>query len=280
LFGTGLAETLEDLGSQGIQPTHPELLNYLSYALMNDYGWSIKKLLRQMVMSATYRQDSKATEEMLAKDPFNKFYERAPRVRLSAEQVRDQALCISGVMNDKMLGPSVFPYQPKGLWLSPWSGADWITNKDGNQYRRALYTYWKRTAPYPAMITFDATSREVCTARRIKTNTPLQALVTLNDSSYLDMARHFAYRMQAQAGKDISKEISKGYEMTMYKPITPNKLEALKNLYNSAYTKMKNDKDKTIEMVGQTNEQCNPETAALVVVANAMLNLDEVITKN
>jgi hypothetical protein len=280
LFGTGLAETLEDLGSQGIQPTHPELLNYLSYTLMNDYGWSIKKLLRQMVMSATYRQDSKATQEMLAKDPFNKFYERAPRVRLSAEQIRDQALCISGVINEKMLGPSVFPYQPKGLWLSPWNGADWVTNKDGNQYRRALYTYWKRTAPYPAMITFDATSREVCTARRIKTNTPLQALVTLNDSSYLDMARHFAYRMQTAAGKDVSKEISKGYEMTMYKPITPNKLEALKNLYNSAYTKMKNDKDKTGEIIGQMNGQGNPETAALVVVANAMLNLDEVVTKN
>ncbi|MDR0792128.1 MAG: DUF1553 domain-containing protein [Chitinophagaceae bacterium] len=280
LFGTGLAETLEDLGTQGIAPTHPELLNYLSYALMNDYEWSIKKLLREIVMSATYRQDSKATEEMLAKDPFNKFYERAPRVRLSAEQVRDQALCISGMMNDKMLGPSVFPYQPKGLWLSPWNGADWITNKDGNQYRRALYTYWKRTAPYPAMITFDATSREVCTARRITTNTPLQALVTLNDSSYLDMARHFAYRMQTQAGKDIAEKISKGYEMAMYKPIAPKKLEALNNLYKEAYAKMKNDKDKASEMTGQTNEQSNPEMAALVVVANAMLNLDEMITKN
>ncbi|HVM87873.1 MAG TPA: DUF1553 domain-containing protein [Puia sp.] len=280
LFGTGLAETLEDLGTQGIPPTHPELLNYLSYALMNDYQWSLKKLLREMVMSATYRQDSKATAEMLAKDPFDKFYERAPRVRLSAEQIRDQALCISGVMNNKMWGPSVFPYQPKGIWLSPWNGAEWETNKDGNQYRRALYTYWKRTSAYPAMITFDATSREVCTSRRIRTNTPLQALVTLNDSSYLDMARHFAHRMQKEAGKDIPEAISKGYELAMYRPIAPNKLEALKNLYVEAYAKMKNDKNKTCEILGEMEAYNNPETAALVVVANAMLNLDEVITKN
>jgi len=280
LFGYGLAETLEDLGTQGIAPTHKELLDYLSYKLMNDYQWSIKKLLKEIVMSATYRQDSKTNAELLEKDPFNKFYARGSRVRLSAEQVRDQALVISGTLSEKMLGPSVFPFQPKGIWLSPWNGQDWEISKGENQYRRALYTYWKRTASYPSMITFDAASREVCTARRIRTNTPLQALVTLNDSSYLDMARHFAYRMQKEAGSDVEKQISKGYEMAMYKPITANKLQALKKLYGDAYTKMKNDKDKTCEIIGEMNEHDNPETAALVVVANAMLNLDEVITKN
>ncbi len=230
-------------------------------------------------MSATYRQDSKVSPEDLEKDPFNKYYARGSRVRLSAEQVRDQALAVSGVMNEKMFGPSVFPFQPKGIWLSPWNGQDWVISNGANQYRRALYTYWKRTSSYPSMVSFDATSREVCTARRIRTNTPLQALVTLNDSSYLDMARHFAYRMQKESGNDVAKQISKGYEIMMYKTITSTKLEALKKLYDDAYSKMKNDKEKTCEIIGEENEHDNPETAALVVVANAMLNLDEVITK-
>ena len=280
LFGTGIAETLEDLGTQGVPPTHKELLDYLSYQLMNDYQWSLKKLIKEIVMSATYRQDSKVSPEDLEKDPFNKYYARGSRVRLSAEQVRDQALAVSGVMNEKMFGPSVFPFQPKGIWLSPWNGQDWVISNGANQYRRALYTYWKRTSSYPSMVSFDATSREVCTARRIRTNTPLQALVTLNDSSYLDMARHFAYRMQKESGNDVAKQISKGYEIMMYKTITSTKLEALKKLYDDAYSKMKNDKEKTCEIIGEENEHDNPETAALVVVANAMLNLDEVITKN
>jgi hypothetical protein len=143
-----------------------------------------------------------------------------------------------------------------------------------------MYTYWKRTAGYPAMVTFDATSREVCTARRIRTNTPLQALVTLNDSSYLNMARYYAYRMQHEAGKDAEQEIRAGYEMAMYKPITSEKLKALKRLYDDAFEKMSMDKDKTCAMIGVMDEHDNPQTAALVVVANAMLNLDEVITKN
>jgi hypothetical protein len=280
IFGTGLAETLEDLGTQGIPPTHRELLDYLSYKLMNDYKWSIKKLLKEMVMSATYQQDSKATEELLQKDAFNRFYERGSRVRLTAEQVRDQGLVASNVLSEKMFGPSVYPYQPDGIWLSPYSGLTWIKSNGEEQYRRAVYTYWKRTAAYPAMVTFDATSHEVCTARRIRTNTPLQALVTLNDSSYLDMARHFAYRMQKAAGNDVAKQISKGYEIVMYKPVSAEKLQALKKLYDNAYAKMKNDAGKTCEMIGEANEHNNPETAALVVVANAMLNLDEVITKN
>jgi hypothetical protein len=280
VFGTGLAETLEDLGTQGVQPTHKELLDYLSYKLMNDYNWSIKELLKEIVMSATYQQDSKITEEMLQKDAFNKYYERGSRVRLSAEQVRDQALVAGGVLSEKMFGPSVYPYQPDGIWLSPYSGLSWAKSNGEEQYRRAVYTYWKRTASYPSMITFDATSHEVCTARRIRTNTPLQALVTLNDSAYLDMARHFAYRMQVEANNDVSKQISKGYEMLMYKKVSAEKLQALKKLYDEAYVKMKNDSDKTCEIIGEANEHDNPETAALVIVANAMLNLDEVITKN
>ena len=125
LFGTGLAETLEDLGSQGIPPTHVELLDWLSYQFMNEDNWSLKKLIRTIVMSATYQQNSKVTPELLEKDPYNKYYARGARVRLSAEQIRDQALCISGLMSDKMYGPSVYPWQPKGIWLSPWNGLEW-----------------------------------------------------------------------------------------------------------------------------------------------------------
>jgi hypothetical protein len=183
-------------------------------------------------------------------------------------------------MSSKMFGPSVFPYQPKGIWLSPWNGQDWEMSNEQGRYRRALYTYWKRTSSYPSMVTFDATSREVCVARRIRTNTPLQALVTLNDSSYIDLARHFAYRMQQEAGSDISAQIRKGYELVMYKPIQPKKLEALRNLYEQAYSTMKNDAQKTCALIGEHDDHDNPATAALVVVANAIMNLDEVITKN
>jgi hypothetical protein len=280
LFGTGLVETLEDFGTQGIAPTHRELLDYLSWKLMNEYQWSIKKLLKGIVLSATYRQDSKITPALLEKDPNNKLYARGSRVRLSAEQVRDQALAFSGLLNEKMYGPSVMPYQPKGIWLSPWNGQDWQLSKDGEQYRRSLYTYWKRTAPYPSMITFDGVAREVCTARRIRTNTPLQALVTLNDEGYMDAARHFAYRMIADGGRDVKQQISKGYEMAAYRPITAGKLSALEKLYNEAFETLKTDKDKTCELAGVMDEHNNPQTAALVVVANAMLNLDELIMKN
>ena len=280
LFGTGLAETLEDLGSQGIPPTHVELLDWLSYQFMNTDNWSTKKLLRTIVMSATYQQGSKITPELEQKDPYNKFYARGARVRLSAEQVRDQCLSVSGLLCDKMYGPSVFPYQPNGIWLSPWNGAEWLQSKGEDQYRRALYTYWKRSAAYPSMMTFDGVSREVCTVRRIRTNTPLQALTTLNDSAYIDLARHFAYRMQNDAGSDVAKQISKGYLLATNHDIDDKSLKALMNLYNTAFHQFKNDADKTCEIIGGMNEHTNAETAALTVVANAMLNLDEVVTKN
>jgi hypothetical protein len=235
-----------------------------------------------MVMSATYREDSKITKEALEKDPQDKLLERAPRVRLSAEAIRDQALCISGLMCTKMYGPSVMPWEPAGIWQSPWNDQTWVTSKGEDQYRRTVYTYWKRTAAYPATLMFDGADREVCTARRIRTNTPLQALVTLNDSAYIDAARHFAWRMQKQnPGAGVQQMISTGYTWMVYKPIEPAKLAALQHLYNTAYAQYKNDAAATCEMAGgMSNEHTNAETAALIVVANAMLNLDEVVTKN
>ncbi|HEX8040589.1 MAG TPA: DUF1553 domain-containing protein [Chryseosolibacter sp.] len=281
LFGTGLAETLEDLGSQGVAPTHPRLLDWLSYAFMNDYQWSLKKLIRTMVLSATYRQDSKIPEQALKKDPNNRFYARSSRVRLSAEQVRDQALCISGMLNPEMYGPSVYPYQPKGLWRSPYNGRDWETSKGREQYRRAVYTYWKRSAPYPSMITFDGVARDVCTARRVRTNTPLQALTILNDSAYLDLARHFAFRLRKEGGEDVKAQIAEGYRLAAWHPADDKSLEALMELYTIAYNRYKDDPEKARALLGGgTSDGNEAKTAALVVVANALLNLDEVLTKN
>lgn len=276
IFGNGLAETLEDLGSQGIVPTHPELLDWLSYNFMTEDKWSVKNLVRQIVMSATYQQDSKVTADMLEKDPYNKYYARGARVRLSAEQIRDQALCISGVFCDSMYGPSVFPWQPKGIWLSPWNGATWQQSKGAQQYRRAMYTYWKRSAGYPSMINFDGVSREVCTSRRIRTNTPLQALNMLNDSVYIDLARHLAKRMDE---KDTRNSISKGFEWATLHAIDEKSLQTLTGLYNTALEAYKREPEKSKQILGEGSES-DPAMAALTIVANAILNLDEVVTKN
>ena len=281
LFGAGLVETLEDMGTQGASPTHRELLDWLAWKFMNQDGWSIKQCLKTMVMSATYRQDSKCTDLVLQIDPFNKYYARGPRVRLSSEQVRDQALAAAGQLSSKMFGPPVMPWQPAGIWLSPYNGDHWQTSAGQDQYRRGIYTYWKRTAPYPSMITFDAASREVCTARRIRTNTPLQALVTLNDSVYLEAARGLAFRMLGAGGKDTQDSvISRGYEYLLFAPIRPSSLVVLKKLYDKAYAQFLRDPQSTCEIVGSPGPHDDPATAAYVVVAGALLNLDEVITKN
>ncbi len=280
LFGAGIAETLEDLGTQGAPPTHPELLDWLSYQFMTGDNWHIKSLLKTIVMSATYQQSSKLTPGLQQKDPLNKWYARGARVRLPAEAIRDQALCIAGVMNDKMYGPGVMPYQPPGIWSSPWNDASWVQSTGGAQYRRAVYTFWKRSAAYPAMLTFDAASREVCTARRINTNTPLQALTTLNDSAFLDLARHFAYRMQQEGGNDVAAQIRKGYNILTYHNIDEISLQALLKLYNTAYEQFAADKQKICEINGGMNEHATAATASLIIVANAMLNLDEVVTKS
>ena len=236
-------------------------------------------MIKTIMMSATYRQQSNVNDELLDKDPYNKFYARGPRVRLSAEQVRDQSLFVSGLLSKKMYGPGVMPYQPDGIWDSPYSPDRWKQSTGEDQYRRALYIYIKRTAAYPSMTTFDGTSREVCTARRIRTNTPLQALVTLNDSVYIEIARYFAYRMQKEKGKDVGEQIKRGYELATGHAISQTELAILTDLYNKGLEKFRADKDKTCEMIGVNDEHNNPETAALVVVANAILNLDEVVTK-
>jgi len=280
IFGTGLAETVEDLGTQGSAPTHLELLNWLSYKFMNGDNWSVKQLVKTVVMSATYRQSSVVTPELLQKDAENKYYARGARVRLTAEEIRDQALCIANLMSNKMYGPGVMPYQPNGIWLSPWNGLTWVQSKGEDQYRRAVYTYWKRSAAYPSMLTFDGVSREVCTARRIRTNTPLQALTTLNDSVFTDISRHFATLMKSKAGNDIPQQIKTGFKLATYHDIDEKSTAALLHLYDMAYQQFKTDPNKTREMNGGIAGQGNAESAAMAVVANAILNLDAVVTKN
>lgn len=276
LFGTGIVETIEDFGTQGFAPTHPELLDYLAVKYQTEFKWSTKRLLKYIVMSATYRQDSKATKEHLEKDPSNKFYARGPRIRLSAEQVRDQALVVSGIISRKMYGPSVMPYQPDGLWQSPWSGETWKLSEGEDKYRRALYTYWKRTAPYPSMMAFDSPSREFCQLRRIRTNTPLQALVTLNDPVYVEAAQQLAKKM-LEKGKTPEQQIQSGFEIVMMRKIDPKKLTVLAKLYRDTEKIYVKNPVEAYKFFGRSD--VSPRLAAMAITANTMLNLDEVVTK-
>lgn len=288
LFGTGIVETLEDFGTQGFLPSHPKLLDFLAYKFMHDYNWRLKPLLREIVLSAAYKQTSKSTPALQEKDPANRLLARGPHFRLTAEEIRDQALTVSGLLNPKLHGPSIMPYQPDNIWQSVWNGAQWKKAEDGNQYRRALYVFQKRTSPYPSMLSFDGSSREVCTQRRIRTNTPLQALVTLNDPVYVETAVALARHMQQQGGKDIAACIRWGYETAMYKPLPDNKLTVLQQLYNDAlqeYRKKPGNADTLLvayrdmpEAAGKQKDKT--ELAALTVVANAIMNLDEFLTKS
>lgn len=277
LFGKGIVETVEDFGSQGAEPSHPELLDWLAADFIETDHWSVKKLLKTIVMSATYRQSSKTDHDKLEKDPYNIYISRGPRVRLSAEQVRDQALACSGLISKKMYGPGVMPPQPDKIWQSPYSGEKWVLSQGEDRYRRGLYTYWKRTAPYPSMVTFDAPSREFCQSRRILTNTPLQALVTLNDPVYLEAAEKLATRMQKR-GKTPEQQLTEGYRMLTFQPIEKKNLNVLVKVYKDAlnvYRKRPVDAD-SILAYGQER---SPELAALTISANVMLNLDNVVTK-
>lgn len=277
IFGRGLVETTEDFGSQGHLPSHPQLLDALAWRFAHDHRWSIKSLLRDIVLSATYRQSAAVHQLHLEKDPANLLLARAPRVRLSAEQVRDQALAVSGLLSKKMYGPSVMPPQPEGIWQVVYSGAQWRTSEGEDRHRRGIYTYWRRTSPYPSMITFDSPSREFCVSRRIRTNTPLQALVTLNDPVYLEAAEALAEKMM-EAGNTLENQIAAGYYLALRKPIRPEKAAVLTQLYQEALAEGKTVAMGGIgDMGGAGGGQA--EKAALTVVANALLNLDGFIMK-
>ena len=270
-------ETVEDFGSQGAEPSHPELLDWLAISFMDDYKWSVKKLLKTVVMSATYRQDSRSDGNRKEKDPYNVWLSRGPRVRLSAEQVRDQALACSGLISGKMYGPSVMPPQPDKIWQSPYSGESWVVSEGEDKYRRGVYTYWKRTAPYPSMTTFDAPSREFCQSRRIITNTPLQALVTLNDPVYLEAAEKLASKMKTR-GKTPEQQLKEGYRLLTFKPIEQKSLNVLMKVYQDALKEYR-QKPSEVDSILVYGKEKSPELAALTVSANVLLNLDNVVTK-
>jgi len=282
LFGRGLVETQEDFGSQGQPPSHPELLDWLAVDFRQT-GWSMKRLCKTLVMSATYRQSARLTPELLQRDPYNRLLARGPRFRLEAEMIRDTALAASGLLSQKMFGPSVMPPQPDGLWRSAYSGEKWITAKGEDRYRRGLYTYVKRTAPYPAMTTFDAPSRELCTIRRLNTNTPLQALVTLNDTAFVEMAQSLARKMYT-AGKTADERIAHGLERALVRKAKPEEVAVLRKLYEARVEHYVAHPDEAkvlaTDPLGAAPEGMPVvELAALTAVGNVILNLDEFLTK-
>lgn len=294
LFGTGIVETLEDFGSQGLKPSHPELLDYLAITFRDDYQWHVKRLLKLLVMSATYQQSSKVSKQQIEKDPANRYLARGPRVRLTAEQVRDQALAVGGLLSLKMYGKSVMPPQPDGVWQVVYSGDQWKTSDGEDAFRRGIYTFWRRSVPYPSMVTFDAAGREICVSRRIRTNTPLQALVTLNDTVYITAARGLAARMH-KVGGNTESQLSAGYRLALFKQIKPATLKVLNELYQKADTYYQQKPEEAAKMLGEkksdsrkimqpvsTQSSTAAETrhqACLTVVANAIMNLDEFVMK-
>lgn len=276
IYGRGFVSTIEDMGSQSEAPSHPALLDWLSLRFMNEHNWSIKTLLKEIVMSGTYRQSSETDPEMYQVDPENKWLARGPRIRLGAEQIRDQALAVSGLLSDKMYGPGVMPPQPDGVWQTVYNGTQWIESKGEDRYRRGVYTYLKRTSPYPSFLTFDAGSREVSTIRRTVTNTPLQALVTLNDPVYIEASYQLAKNTRVIG--DIDQSIAGAYKRATLTEIGPTSLNNLKQLYENSLAEFSKN-DGASELLLPFEENPTPELGALTIVASAIMNLDEFLTK-
>jgi hypothetical protein len=261
LFGTGLVETEEDFGTSGQPPSHPELLDHLALRFQQEHGWSTKNLLRELVLSSTYREDSKRRPELAQRDPANRLLAQGPRMRLAAEMVRDQALAVAGLLNDERFGAPVYPPIPAGVWQPFQSGDKWGTPPPGDpdRYRRSIYTYTKRSIPYPLSTAFDAPSRETCTPRRLQSNTPIQAFMTLNDESFVECASALANRMIAN-GKSLREQVQYGFLLAMCRPpseIELNKLEAFVN-----------------ELPAHHDRH-----SRLTLAASVLLNLDAMITK-
>lgn len=284
IFGRGLVETEEDFGTLGASPTHPELLDWLA-ATYRDGGWSHKKLIKAIVTSKTYQQSSHCDSKTIEIDPDNQLLSRAPRFRLSGEVLRDQALAVAGLLSSKMGGPPVMPPQPEGLWRSTYSGEQWIDAEGEDRFRRGIYTYLKRTTPYPSLIAFDGGSGEVCMIRRIRTNTPLQALVTLNDPVFLEAAAGLAKRMIGdQSAADDAARIELGLQWALLRPIRAGEAKPLVELRKSVLESFQEDPKAAGDLIAtcraELDGQDPAEAASWIVIANAILNLDEFLTRN
>jgi hypothetical protein len=284
LFGVGLVSTSEDWGFRGELPSHPELLDWLATELVRG-KWDLKKLVRQIVTSAAYLQSSQVTPELVARDPANRLLARGPRIRLSAEAVRDQALAVSGLLSRKMFGPSVYPLQPKlGLSAAFSSSTDWEPSKGEDRYRRGLYTFWRRSVPYPSMATFDAPESNVCTVRRIPTNTPLQALVTMNDPVYVEASQALARRIVAEGGATAKDRAIYGFRRCLARPPSAAEAERLVALFEEAKRRYGADPKRALAMATEPLGAAPlgadvAELAAWTVVGNVLINLDEMFLK-
>jgi hypothetical protein len=287
LFGAGIVETEEDFGALGSAPSHPELLDWLA-AEYRAGGWSLKKLVKTIVMSDTYRQRSDVTPALAAADPRNLLLSRGGRYRLSAETVRDQALAVAGLLSAKMGGPPVMPPQPAGLWRSTYNTKTWVDAEGEDRFRRGLYTYLKRTTPYPSFTTFDAGSGEICQVRRIRTNTPLQALVTLNDPAYLEAAAALAARMATDADgrplADPAAIAARGLGLALVRPLRPGEPDPLVRLMRDARDRFAADPPAAAALIEASRAVVPAGTppqdvAARIVAASAILNLDEFLTR-
>ena len=286
LFGRGLVETAEDFGTQGTPPTHPQLLDWLAVEFVAS-GWDVQALLKEMVMSATYRQSSRVAPNQYARDPENHLLARGPRFRLDAEMLRDQALVVSGLLVDRVGGPSVKPPQPDGLWQAVgYSGSNtvrFVADQGPDKvHRRSLYTFWKRTAPPPQMSTFDAPSRESCSARRERTNSPLQALLLMNDPQYVQAARALGRRALREGGDSDQQRAGWAFRQVTSRPATTTELNELVASCQDFRSAFQADIDSAARLcLGVSGEDSFElvEWATWTMVANLLLNLDEVLTK-
>ena len=285
LFGIGMVETEEDLGTQGELPTHPELLDWLAVEFRETHKWSLKKLCKTMVMSATYRQSSQIKDSARERDPRNRLLARGPRFRLEAEMIRDQALAVSGLLSRKMYGPPVMPLQPEGIWKTVYNGSNWRTSKGEDRHRRGLYTFAKRTSAYPSFLLMDAGSGEVCLPRRIRTNTPTAALVTLNDPVFTEAAQALARRVVAE-GKDqrVAARLAFAFELVTGRLVQEVEMAAMLRLYEDQFKHYLEDGKAAMAIasnpIGPLPEGVPvTELAVLTVIANVLLNMDEILTK-
>ena len=291
LFGRGLVLTSEDFGTQGEPPTHPDLLDWLATDFVRQ-NWSMKAIHRLMVTSATYRQSSRVTPALLERDPDNRLLARGPRFRVEAEIVRDLSLAVSGLLSSKLGGPSVFPEQPDGIWDIPYNDDRWVQSEEEDKYRRSLYTFIRRTAPYPMLTTFDAPSREFCTVRRVRTDTPLQALTTLNDPAFFAAARALADRALHEAGPEPESRASYAFRLCTGRRPSPDEIAPLLRFYRDQSTRFIADRAAAESVAGSFGDLVEShsanghsdvvtlaERAAWTMVANVVLNLDETLTK-
>ncbi len=287
LFGTGLVKTSEDFGIQGEQPSHPELLDWLALDFVGS-GWDVKRFFKQLVLSETYQQSSRVTAAKRERDPENRLLARGPRFRLDAETIRDQALAVSGLLVHQLGGKSVKPYQPSGLWKPVAFGGsntqEFKQDSGAALYRRSMYTFWKRTAPPPSMATFDAPNRETCMVRRARTNTPLQALVLMNDVQYIEAARHLAARTLREGGATLDERLAFAVRTVLARRPTPTEAASLLNLYEDQLAAFEADTQAAKDLLATGDsprvDALDPnEHAAWTMVAHLLLNLSETVTK-